>query len=443
MDCHFSSPEGISQCLKLIAPWFEVVVGILQITIVAAVGSLIWVIRRWRKESEHWELEKGDLTAKLNLAERVARVAERERDTLQKSADRISDTESRAEITELRRQLRGVQDVAKTDAADFWSRPITQKLPTILGQDLNVYACQLAQSIPIILFANQKGGVGKTTTAANIGAYWAGHGRRVLLIDLDYQGSLTHLARFQTGDQRPVVNALVSRWIEGNEPIDFPGTIAGIANKLDYVGCGYAFETLERQLEYSWVLGSEEIDVRYRLAAVLQTQFIQRSYDCVILDAPPRLTTGFINGFGAATHLYVPTVVDRLSITAVRNFAAVFAKLQPQVNPALQLTGVIGTMTWVNRLANNVQDFAVQVDTQLQAILKTDQSYFIRKAVIKREASITHCPGIAYLKEDSTRPMFERLGAIMNLQVFGRKPNGRVANRASTEKVESLTLELR
>jgi cellulose biosynthesis protein BcsQ len=271
---------------------------------------------------------------------------------------------------------------------------------------------------------------------------WSQNGKRVLLVDLDYQGSLTHLARYQTGDQTPVLRAAVSHWLQ-EQRVDFPETIAKITKDLHYVSCGYAFETLERQLEYSWILGYEKTDVRYRLAAVLQSSFIQQSYDCIILDAPPRLTTGFINGFAAATHLYVPTVVDRLSVTAVRNFASVFSKLQPQVNPALRFAGVIGTMTTVTWLANAAREFAAQVDMQLQRSLNSCNHYFIRDAVIKRDANITYCSGIAYLKNEKVREMFDRLGELMESQVFMRKPNGRSGHIASPARAEQADLELR
>jgi chromosome partitioning protein len=305
------------------------------------------------------------------------------------------------------------------------------------------YAGRLATSIPILVLANQKGGVGKTTTAANVAAAWASQGKRILVVDLDYQGSFTHLARYQVDDQTAGAPSLVNRWLEAEQAINFSSTIIEITPNLHYVPCGYAFENFERQLEYSWILGREPVDIRYRLASVLQLPFIQEQYDCVILDAPPRLTTGFINGFAAATHLYVPTVIDRLSVTAVLNFAKTFVKLHPKVNPTIKLAGVVGTMTWVNRLAKNVEPIAAQVDQHLRAVLQTEETYFLKGAVIKRDTSITQCAGIAYLKNDAVRPMFDRLAELMDSQINSRKPNGKFTHVSRSYRTQSFNLELR
>jgi cellulose biosynthesis protein BcsQ len=428
--------------LKLIGPWLEIAVSLLQITIVAAVGSLIWVIRRWRLESENWAQEKSELSSKLQIAERWARIAEREQEVLRETVGKNGAPGDRKIILDLQRRLRGVEEVAKQEAADFWSRSVQQKLPRTLGPDLHSYSQMLSNSKPIILFANQKGGVGKTTTAANIGASFAAAGKQVLLVDLDYQGSLTYLARYQTGDKKPILTAEVGKWIDDPDHVDYSKTIASIAPNLHYVSCGYAFETLERQLEYAWILGDEQIDIRFRLARVLQARYIQQSYDLVILDAPPRLTTGFMNGFAAATHLYVPTVVDRLSISAVRNFSAVFSKLQPEVNPALNLAGVVGTMTYVGWLAKNVTEFATLVDQQLQASLGTSRTYFIKDAVIRRDTSVTQCMGIAYLKDNKTRDMFDRLRSRISSQIFEGRPNGSTSRFSSNERAQQAEFEL-
>jgi cellulose biosynthesis protein BcsQ len=443
MACDFSSSQGIAECFKWFAPWVEIIMTFVQITVAVLVSIIVFILRKWQKESEQWKFEKATLTSRVADAERIQVHAERERDFYQQAVQSYSDPNAKAHINSLSERLRRAEMIAKGDAADFWSGPICRKLPPSIGPDLRHYGNQLANSIPIILWANQKGGVGKTTTSANVAASWASRQKRVLVIDLDYQGSFTHLARYQAGDQRREFNSAISQWIGSEQSVGFADSITRINSHLDYVSCAYSFENLERQLEYSWVLSLEEIDIRYRLAAALQSQFVQNTYDCIVLDAPPRLTTGFINGFAAATHLYVPTVVDRLSITAVRNFGSVFARLQPALNPQLRLAGVVGTMTSVNRLADKVQDLAVQVDQHLQTVLKVSGPYFIRNAVIKRESRITHCAGIAYLKDPSVRPMFDSLATTIESQVFGRKTNGRTARDSSVEVTNRNNIELR
>jgi cellulose biosynthesis protein BcsQ len=201
-----------------------------------------------------------------------------------------------------------------------------------------------------------------------------------------------------------------------------------ITENLHYVPAFYSFEKIERKLEYEWALGAVSDDVRYRLARALLSDHIQKHYDRIIIDAPPRLTLGFINGFCAATHLYVPTVVDRLSTYAVANFADVFSHLKPILNPRIQWAGIVGTMTSVNPrdpmlLPNNAEDAAAVAERAAQRELRTQEMLFIRKPVIKRDANLARSTegGIAYLNDSSVRLMFDTLATVIESKAPSRK----------------------
>lgn len=204
----------------------------------------------------------------------------------------------------------------------------------------------MLNSIPIILLANQKGGVGKTTLATNLAAYFATKGERTLLIDLDYQGSASGLMLAQAGTRPDDYELFIDLFFEDqlNERI-LQTAIQRCAENLDFVACWYTFERLERHLEYRWAVGECDDDIRYRLARALLHPHIQRTYQRIIIDAPPRVTTGFVNGVCASTHLIVPTVLDRVSATAVGVFAHQFRKLRDACNTNIQFTTIIGTMT--------------------------------------------------------------------------------------------------
>jgi cellulose biosynthesis protein BcsQ len=119
-------------------------------------------------------------------------------------------------------------------------------------------------------------------------------------------------------------------------------TLRKVGENIHYIPAFYNFELVERRVEYRWALGFTNDDVRYRLARALLSKNVQESFDRVLIDAPPRFTLGFVNGFCAATHLYVPTVVDLLSASAVGSFARQFRELKAIVNPRIQWRGSSG-----------------------------------------------------------------------------------------------------
>ena len=197
---------------------------------------------------------------------------------------------------------------------------------------------------------------------------------------------------------------------------------------LDYIPAFYNFELVERRVEYQWALGVTQDDVRYRLARGLLSDAIQLKYDRIIVDSPPRFTLGFINGFCASTHLYVPTVVDLLSTSAVSAFARQFSELKPIVNPHIQWAGIIGTMTYINTrdpltLASTASEAADAAEVAAQNRLNTKAPLFIRVPVIKRDVSLARATekGIAYFHDSSVRPMFDALARVIEINAPSRR----------------------
>src|SRR5262249_9184670 len=131
-------------------------------------------------------------------------------------------------------------------------------------------------------------------------------------------------------------DALAERWY---------AEILQVTGDLHFLPAYYSLETVERREEYRWAMGETADDVRYRLARALLHPHLQETYKLVIIDAPPRMPLGFINGLCATPHLFVPTLLDAPSANAVSRFAQQFRRLVPTANPFLQFAGIIGTMT--------------------------------------------------------------------------------------------------
>jgi cellulose biosynthesis protein BcsQ len=367
---------------------------------------------------------------RAKLAESIASQATQDRDDLQDilkaGADelrrQLADTQ--IWLSRSRSQIESALNLTAGGTGKFWSRPV--------GQRCDDYELKMARSIPILLFGNQKGGVGKSTLVTNLAAAFANRGERVLTVDLDYQGSHSSLTQMQrgAGDEEP--ESLIDYLFQDDLHPDWQKlAVRRVTDNLHVIPAFYNFELVERRVEYRWALGVTKDDVRYRLARALLSEEVQTEgvgFDRVLIDAPPRFTLGFVNGVCAATHLYVPTVVDAMSTSAVSAFARQFAELKPIVNPQLRWAGIIGTMTSIKpqeplALPKVAEDAAEQAERAAQQRLQTQEKLFIRKPVIRRDPYLGRGTevGIAYLNESRVRLMFDELVPVVEAKAPSRK----------------------
>ncbi|MDQ8700117.1 ParA family protein [Hyphomicrobium sp. LHD-15] len=225
----------------------------------------------------------------------------------------------------------------------------------------------------VLAIANLKGGVGKTTLAANIGAFLSHDQRwnkRVLLIDLDFQGSLSSMVLPEDERWLPPAgqDSLASRMISGD--LD-AGLLVSCAKptqhqpRLKIITAHYDLAQADNRLLIEWLLKCrnraeksvrralgdllygklfKRYDVRYNLADVLHSDAVREAFDLVIIDCPPRLTTGTIQALCASSHLLVPTILDRPSAEAVLRFCEQVEGLKSaNICPHLKVLGAVGS----------------------------------------------------------------------------------------------------
>ncbi len=187
----------------------------------------------------------------------------------------------------------------------------------------------------VIALTNQKGGVGKTTTAVNLGVSLAQQGKKVLLIDADAQANLTMSLGYNRPDDLPVTLSTIMQDIIEDNPIDVQKSILHHGEGVDLLPSNIELSGLEVRL----------INAISR-ESVLKTCIseVRKNYDYVLVDCMPSLGMLTINALAAADSVVIPTQPHYLSAKGLELLLRSVSKVRRQINPPLRIDGILMTM---------------------------------------------------------------------------------------------------
>ena len=181
----------------------------------------------------------------------------------------------------------------------------------------------------VLAITNQKGGVGKTTTAVNLAASLAAEGLRVLMIDLDPQGNATTGSGITKKEALPTVYQLLIG----------AATLAEVCIKTEF---GFDVLPANRELAGAEVELIDLSEREYRLKNALQAG--HASYDFILIDCPPALNLLTVNGLVAADSVLIPMQCEYYALEGLSDLVETLRKVRAHLNSRLEIEGLLRTM---------------------------------------------------------------------------------------------------
>ncbi len=229
----------------------------------------------------------------------------------------------------------------------------------------------------VIALVNQKGGTGKTQSTENLGVGLASEGKKVLLVDMDPQGSLTISLGHPKADELSVTVADIMAKVLREEPIAPGEGILHHPEGVDLMPANISLSGMEVSLVN--VMSREQVLKEY-------IDSVKGNYDYVLIDCMPSLGMLTVNALAAADRLVIPVQAQYLSAKGLEQLLQTVNKVRRQINPKLKIDGILLTM--VDGRTNYAKDISNLIrDTygSKLKVYKTEIPHSVRAAEISAE----------------------------------------------------------
>lgn len=198
----------------------------------------------------------------------------------------------------------------------------------------------------IIALANQKGGVGKTTTAVNLGTALQLTGKRVLLVDLDPQANLSSYLGFET-DGNPTISHLMMGFVTGM-PVAISDCIRrSDANGIDFIPSDINLANADFYLIQA--ISREKV-----LWRILSSSSELQRYDYILIDCLPSLGILLSNALAAADGIIIPVQTQKFALDGLTMLTNIYEQIKDTINERLNLIGVLPTMVDNTNMSKSV-----------------------------------------------------------------------------------------